>query len=121
MRESRFSSCKISLAEIVVKAVYDLEITARSHPFRQHQAYSLSHCELSHSRYNCETLQLGGLLPIIEREMQELLWRHLELPRGAIGQLLDYFGMMKARYPEKAVELMVVATTIPSERRIAWL
>jgi hypothetical protein len=29
--------------------------------------------------------------------------------------------MMKARYPEKAVELMVVATTIPSERRIAWL
>src|SRR6185312_13317924 len=33
MRESQFSSCNISLAEIVVKAVYDLEITARSlHP-----------------------------------------------------------------------------------------
>jgi hypothetical protein len=40
------------------------------------------------------------------------------LPRGAIDQLLDYFGMMKARFPEKAVELMVVANTIPPERKL---
>lgn len=42
-----------------------------------------------------------------------------KLPRGAIGQLLDYFGMMKGRFPEKPVEMMVVANVIPSERRIA--
>jgi hypothetical protein len=31
--------------------------------------------------------------------------------------LLDYFGMMKQRLPDKPVELMVVANLIPSERR----
>jgi hypothetical protein len=41
-----------------------------------------------------------------------------KLPRGAIGQLLDYFGMMKRRFPEKPVELMVVANVIPPERRL---
>jgi Endonuclease NucS len=41
-----------------------------------------------------------------------------KLPREAIGQLLDYFGMMKQRYPDKSVEMMVVAWTIPSERRL---
>jgi hypothetical protein len=96
---------------------------------------------------------------MVEREMQELLWRYPErflneplkqfawetsssvgradlviedrhgrlliievkrgkLPRGAIDQLLDYFGMMKHKFPDKAVELMVVANTIPSERRL---
>jgi hypothetical protein len=96
---------------------------------------------------------------MVEREMQELLWRYPErflneplkqfawetsssvgradlvfedrhgrlliievkrgkLPRGAIDQLLDYFGMMKQRFPEKPVELMVVANEIPSERRL---
>ncbi len=30
-------------------------------------------------------------------------------PRGAIDQLLDYFGMMKLKFPEKPVEMMVVA------------
>jgi Endonuclease NucS len=96
---------------------------------------------------------------MVEREMQELLWKYPErlldeplkqfawetasdvgradlvfedrhgrlliievkrgkLPRGAIDQLLDYFGMMKERFPEKAVELMVVANAIPSERRL---
>jgi hypothetical protein len=44
--------------------------------------------------------------------------KHGKLPRGAIDQLLDYFGMMKKRFPEKAVELMVVANAIPSERRL---
>jgi hypothetical protein len=96
---------------------------------------------------------------MVEREMQELLWRyperflnehlkqfawetssdvgradlvfedrharllvievkHGKLPRGAVDQLLDYFGMMKQRFPDKAVELMVVANAIPSERRL---
>jgi hypothetical protein len=96
---------------------------------------------------------------MLEREMQELLWRYPErllnepltqfawetssevgradlvfedrhgrllivevkrgkLPRGAIDQLQDYFGMMKHRFPNKPVELMVVANSIPSERRL---
>jgi hypothetical protein len=42
-----------------------------------------------------------------------------KLQRGAIDQLLDYFGMMKLRFPERAVELMVVANVIPPERQIA--
>lgn len=41
-----------------------------------------------------------------------------KLPRGAIDQLLDYFGMMKEKFPEKPVELMVVANVIPSQRRL---
>lgn len=41
------------------------------------------------------------------------------LERGAIAQLVDYYGMLKSRYPDKAVELMVVANHIPPERRIA--
>jgi hypothetical protein len=41
-----------------------------------------------------------------------------KLPRGAIDQLLDYFGMMKQRYPAKPVEMMVVANSIPTERRL---
>jgi hypothetical protein len=42
-----------------------------------------------------------------------------KLPRGAIGQLQDYFGMMKQKYPGKPVEMMVVACTIPTERKLA--
>jgi len=41
------------------------------------------------------------------------------LPRKAIAQLVDYFGTYKARFPDKAVELMVVANEIPKERRLA--
>jgi Endonuclease NucS C-terminal domain len=41
------------------------------------------------------------------------------LPRGAIDQLHDYFGMMKQKYPDKAVEMMVIAWAIPQERRLA--
>lgn len=44
--------------------------------------------------------------------------KHGKLPRGAIDQLLDYFGMMKQRFPNKPVELMVVANAIPAERRL---
>jgi hypothetical protein len=41
------------------------------------------------------------------------------LERGAITQLVDYFGMLKGKYPGRAVELMVIASRIPPERRIA--
>ena len=42
-----------------------------------------------------------------------------KLPRGAIDQLHDYFGMLKKEFPDRSVELMAVANEIPSERRIA--
>lgn len=42
-----------------------------------------------------------------------------KLGRGAIDQLHDYFGMMKKKFPDKPVELMVVANNIPEERRLA--
>ena len=45
--------------------------------------------------------------------------KHGTLPREAIAQLHDYFGMYKARFPNKPVELMVVANRIPIERRLA--
>jgi hypothetical protein len=41
------------------------------------------------------------------------------LARGAIAQIVDYYGMMKSRFPEKSVELMVIANRIPLERRLA--
>jgi hypothetical protein len=41
------------------------------------------------------------------------------LPRGALYQLEDYFGAVKLQFPETAVEKMVVANSIPPERRIA--
>lgn len=34
-------------------------------------------------------------------------------------QLHDYYGMLKSQYPDKAVELMVIANHIPTERRLA--
>jgi len=42
-----------------------------------------------------------------------------KLARGAINQLVDYFGMVKREFPDKPVELMVVANSIPEERRVA--
>jgi len=42
-----------------------------------------------------------------------------KLPRGAIEQVEDYFGILKLKYPDKAVELMVVANQIPQERRLS--
>jgi RecB family endonuclease NucS len=41
------------------------------------------------------------------------------LPRGAIEQLNDYYGMLKKEFPDRPVELMAVANVIPPERRIA--
>ena len=42
-----------------------------------------------------------------------------KLGRGAVAQLVDYFGMVKREFPDKPVELMVVANVIPEERRLA--
>ena len=41
------------------------------------------------------------------------------LGRGAIKQLIDYYGMLKSQFPDKAVELMIVAGHIPAERKLA--
>ena len=45
--------------------------------------------------------------------------KHGTLTRNAIPQLIDYYGMLKSRYPEKSIELVVIANYIPKERRIA--
>lgn len=42
-----------------------------------------------------------------------------QLPRGAVPQLVDYFGMVKREFPDKPVEMMVVANSIPPERALA--
>lgn len=42
-----------------------------------------------------------------------------KLPREAVSQLYNYFGVVKRMYPDKVVELMVVANQIPEERRLA--
>src|SRR6266699_5591271 len=42
-----------------------------------------------------------------------------KLERGAISQLVDYFGMLKNEFPARPVELMVVANSVPQERRLA--
>ena len=55
--------------------------------------------------------RLGRLLVVeLKRETLE---------RGAIAQLVDYYGMMKSRFPDRCVELMVIANRIPLERRLA--
>jgi hypothetical protein len=41
------------------------------------------------------------------------------LERGAVPQLVDYFGMLKSRFPDKSIELMIVANSIPPERRVS--
>jgi hypothetical protein len=41
------------------------------------------------------------------------------LERGGVLQLVDYFGMLKTQFPDRAVELMIVASRIPQERRVA--
>lgn len=40
------------------------------------------------------------------------------LPRSALAQVLDYFGPVKASFPNTRVELMVVANVVPPERRL---
>ncbi len=41
------------------------------------------------------------------------------LERGAVPQIVDYFGMLKSRFPDKSVELMIIANNIPPERRVS--
>src|SRR3954466_4562177 len=41
------------------------------------------------------------------------------LERGAIMQLVDYYGALKRQFPDKPIELMVIAARIPLERRLA--
>jgi hypothetical protein len=45
--------------------------------------------------------------------------KHGRLPRGAISQLVDYFGIVKREFPDRAVELMAIANDIPRERKQA--
>jgi hypothetical protein len=41
-----------------------------------------------------------------------------KMMRGAIDQIHDYFGMLKDKYPDRVVEMMVVAQSIPQERKL---
>ena len=41
------------------------------------------------------------------------------LDRSAVTQVVDYYGMVKMRFPDRAVDLMIVASRVPPERRIA--
>jgi hypothetical protein len=43
------------------------------------------------------------------------------LPRGAVNQLVDYYGMLKNEFQGESVELMAVANIIPRERAIACI
>src|ERR1700742_1785805 len=43
------------------------------------------------------------------------------LPRGAINQLVDYYGMLKQEFEGEPVELMAVANLIPKERALACI
>jgi hypothetical protein len=43
------------------------------------------------------------------------------LPRGAVNQLVDYYGMLKREFHNESVELMAVAHFIPEDRAIACL
>lgn len=43
------------------------------------------------------------------------------LPRGAVNQLVDYYGMLKREFQNESVELMAVANSIPEDRAIACL
>jgi hypothetical protein len=43
------------------------------------------------------------------------------LPRGAVNQLVDYYGMLKREFRDEPVELMAVANFIPQDRAIACL
>jgi len=42
-----------------------------------------------------------------------------KMPRGAINQLVDYRGMLKTKFPSRSIEMMVIANSIPQERRVA--
>lgn len=69
-------------------------------------------------------LQTGVGRPdlIFETRVGQLLVVEIKkgtVQREVIGQVYDYFGALKKEFPSRSVELMVVATDIPSERRRA--
>ena len=39
------------------------------------------------------------------------------LSREAVGQIIEYYGLLKNIFPEKAIELILCANTIPPERK----
>src|ERR1700676_1156548 len=41
------------------------------------------------------------------------------LQRGAVPQIVDYHAMLKSRFPDKSVELMIIANSIPLETRVS--
>mgnify|MGYP001576995942 FL=1 len=55
-------------------------------------------------------LDRAGSLIVIELKRDTL-------ERGAVNQILDYSGMLKSRFPDKSVELIIIANRIPQERR----
>jgi len=57
---------------------------------------------------------LDGLGRILVIEL-----KHGTLQRGAVPQIVDYYGMLKSRFPDKSVELMIIANSIPRERRVS--
>jgi hypothetical protein len=68
------------------------------------------------------TSEVGRADIVFKDRLNRLLVVELKkgkLQRGAIDQLLDYFGMLKRQFPDTPVELMVVANTIPEERQLA--
>ena len=42
-----------------------------------------------------------------------------QLKRGAIDQIHDYYGMLKREFPDRPVEMMVIAQSIPEDRKLA--
>ena len=39
------------------------------------------------------------------------------LSREASGQVIEYYGLLKEQFPEKSIELILCANTIPNERK----
>src|SRR5690348_13344831 len=68
------------------------------------------------------TSEIGRADVVFKDRLDRLLVIEIKkgkLERGAIDQLLDYFGMLKKDFPDVPVELMVVANRIPEERQLA--
>jgi len=66
--------------------------------------------------------EIGRSDLIFEDQFGRLLVVELKkgtLARDAMGQVLDYFGAIKKRHPNKPVEMVLVANVIPPERRLA--
>lgn len=69
-----------------------------------------------------QSSQVGRIDLVFEDRLGRLLIIEMKkgkLQRGAIEQLHDYYGMLKKEFPDKSVELMVVAHIIHDERRLA--